>query len=96
MKKIFSFPHFFDILIMVLIMRQLVGQVLRVFIPNSDVDKMIAFQVETEEGIYEIVQKQIEENANIYKGDIVLLTFQNIDGKEFTSIDLYEAGDLNE
>ena len=96
MKKIFSFPHFFDILIMVLIMKQLVGQVLRVFIPSSDVDKMIAFQVETEEGIYEIVQEQIEENANIYKDDIVLLTIQNIDRKEFIDIDLLESGGLNE
>lgn len=92
----FSFPHFFDILIMVLIMKQLIGKVLRVFIPNFDVDKMIAFQVETEEGIYEVIEEQTEENASIYKDDMVLLTFQNIDGKEFTSIDLYEAGDLNE
>ena len=81
---------------MVLIMKQLVGQVLRVFIPSSDVDKMIAFQVETEEGIYEIVQEQIEENANIYKDDIVLLTIQNIDRKEFIDIDLLESGGLNE
>ena len=92
----FSFPHFFDIIVMVLIMKQLIGKVLSVFIPSSDVDKMIAFQVETEEGIYEVIEEQTEENANIYKGDTVLLTFQNIDGKEFTSIDLYEAGDLNE
>lgn len=77
-------------------MKQLIGKVLSVFIPSSDVDKMIAFQVETEEGIYEIVQEQIEENGNIYKGDTVLLTFQNVDGKEFIDIDLYEAGDLNE
>ena len=92
----FSFLQFFDILVMVLIMRQLIGKVLKVFIPSSDVDKMIAFQVETKEGIYEVIEEQTEENANIYKDDMVLLTFQNIDGKEFTSIDLYEAGDLNE
>ena len=77
-------------------MKQLIGKVLKVFIPSSDVDKMIAFQVETKEGIYEVIEEQTEENANIYKGDTVLLTFQNVDGKEFIDIDLYEAGDLNE
>ena len=77
-------------------MKELIGKVEKVFIPSFDMDKNIAFQVSTDEGMYEVIEEQTEENANIYKGDAVLLTFQNIDGKEFIDINLYEEGDLSE
>ena len=77
-------------------MKELIGKVEKVFIPSFDMDKNIAFQVSTDEGMYEVKEEQTEENANIYKGDTVLLTFQNIDGKEFIDINLYEEGDLSE
>lgn len=77
-------------------MKELIGKVEKVFIPSFDMDKNIAFQVSTDEGMYEVIEEQTEENANIYKGDTVLLTFQNIDGKEFIDINLYEEGDLSE
>ncbi len=77
-------------------MKQLIGKVVRVFIPGEDVDRKVAFQVETAEGIYEIKEEQTEENAKIYKDDTVLLTFQNISGKEFMDISLYEEGELDE
>ena len=77
-------------------MRQLIGKVVRVFIPGENVDRKVTFQVETAEGIYEIKEEQTEENAKIYKDDTVLLTFQNISGKEFMDISLYEEGELDE
>ena len=77
-------------------MKELIGKVEKVFIPSFDMDKNIAFQVSTDEGMYEVIEEQTEKNANIYKGDTVLLTFQNIDGKEFIDINLYEEGDLSE
>ena len=77
-------------------MKELIGKVEKVFIPSLDVDKRVAFQVSTDEGMYEVIEEQTEENANIYKGDTVLLTFQNIYGKEFIDINLYEEGDLSE
>lgn len=77
-------------------MKELIGKVEKVFIPSFDMDKNIAFQVSTDEGMYEVIEEQTEENANIYKGDTVLLTFQNIDRKEFIDINLYEEGDLSE
>ena len=77
-------------------MKELIGKVEKVFIPSFDMDKNIAFQVSTDEGMYEVIEEQTEENDNIYKGDTVLLTFQNIDGKEFIDINLYEEGDLSE
>ena len=77
-------------------MKELIGKVEKVFIPSFDMDKNIAFQVSTDEGMYEVIEEQTEENANIYKGDTVLLTFQNIYGKEFIDINLYEEGDLSE
>lgn len=77
-------------------MKQLIGKVVRVFIPGENVDRKVTFQVETAEGIYEIKEEQTEENAKIYKDDTVLLTFQNISGKEFMDISLYEEGELDE
>ncbi len=77
-------------------MKQIIGKVISVCTPNEGADKKVTFQVETEEGIYEVNEEQNEGNANIYKDDAVLLTFQNIDDKEFIDIDLYEEGGLDE
>ena len=77
-------------------MKTLVGKVIKVFIPNDDVEQKISFQVSTEEGVYEIKSEQTEDNANIYKDDIVMLTFRNISGKEFIDIELFKEGELDE
>lgn len=77
-------------------MKELKGKVLKVFIPSVDVDKKVAFQVLTDEGIYEIIEDQTEENANIYTDDEVTLTFRNISGKKFIDINLNLEGDVNE
>lgn len=77
-------------------MKELKGKVLKVFIPSVDVDKKVAFQVLTDEGIYEIIEDQTEENANIYTDDEVILTFRNISGKKFIDINLHLEGDVNE
>ena len=77
-------------------MKKLVGKVIKVFIPSLDVDQKIGFQVKTDEGIFEIIEDQTEENASIYKDDLVMLTFRNVSSKEFIDISLLEEGDLDE
>ena len=77
-------------------MKTLVGKVIKIFIPNDDVEQKISFQVSTEEGVYEIKSEQTEDNANIYKDDIVMLTFRNISEKEFIDIELFKEGELDE
>ncbi len=77
-------------------MKTLIGKVIKVFIPNDDVEQKISFQVLTEEGVYEIKTEQTEDNANIYKDDIVMLTFRNISEKEFIDIELFKEGELDE
>ena len=80
-------------------MEKLIGRVVEVFIPkgfknNMLIDDMdsnkIGFKVDVDNEIIEIIQEQDENNANIYKDDMVLITKQNISGKDFIDIEKYE------
>ena len=51
---------------------------------------------EIKKDIEEIKTEQTEDNANIYKDDIVMLTFRNISEKEFIDIELFKEGELDE
>lgn len=80
------------------------GKVIEVFIPeeivnkrNLDVmdSKKIGFKVRVEDKIIEVIQEQDEHNSNIMKNDNVIITIQNISGKEFIDIELLD-GDMYE
>lgn len=81
-------------------MKQELGKVIEVFIPQEYKDnklidvmdtKNIGFKVMTEDGIKEIIQDQNEFNSNIMKNDTVLITEQTISNKKFIDIELYEV-----
>jgi len=78
-----------------------IGKVIEVFIPEEynnkrSIDVMdctkIGFKVMINDEIIEIIQQQDEFNADIYKDDMVVITQQNISGKEFIDIELYDGG----
>lgn len=80
------------------------GKVIEVFIPeeivngrNIDVmdSKKIGFKVQVEDKIIEVIEKQDEHNSNIMKNDDVIITIQNISGKDFVDIELLD-GDMYE
>ena len=70
-------------------LKKLTGKVKKVFIPEITKTK-IGFEVETEEGIKEIIKEQDEYNAKILREDNVVVTEQVIDGKYFIDIELGE------
>lgn len=81
-------------------MKQLEGKVIDVFIPEQYkngilLDIMnrtnIGFKVETDEGIKEIIVEQDEFNTDIIINDKVLITWQNISGKDYVDIELIEG-----
>jgi len=74
--------------------------VIEVFIPKEYkagtlVDPMdsrkIGFKVMLEDEIIELVEEQDEFNSEIMKNDIVIITMQNISGRDFTDIELYDG-----
>ena len=74
-------------------MRKIEGKVLKVFIPENDNTNIynsnkIGFQVETTEGIKEIIQLQNEKNINIMKEDKVIITEQIVDNNKVIDIEL--------
>ena len=78
-----------------------IGKVIDVFIPeeyNKErlIDVMdstkIGFKVMLEDEIIEVIDKQDEYNVEIMKNDIVVITKQNISGKDFVDIELYDGG----
>ncbi len=81
-------------------MKQQIGRVVQVFISNEDklVDVMnakeIGFKVKLEDKEITIIEEINELNAMIHKDDLVLVTTNNISGKEFIDIELYD-GDEN-
>ncbi len=81
-------------------MKQQIGRVVQVFIPNEDklVDVMnakeIGFKVKLEDKEITIIEEINELNAMIHKDDLVLVTTNTISGKEFIDIELYD-GDEN-
>lgn len=50
----------------------MIGNVIEVFIPNENLD-MIGFKIMIDERIIEIVDKQDDNNSNIYRNDKVLV-----------------------
>ena len=80
-------------------MEKLIGRVVEVFISNEFknnmlIDEMdsnkVGFKVDVDNEIIEIIQEQDDNNANIYKDDMVLITKQNISGRDFIDIEKYE------
>ncbi len=81
-----------------------IGKVIEVYIPeqyknNKLLDVMdrtvIGFKIMTEQGLKTIELEQDENNANIYKDSMVLIIEQNISGKKFIDLELFD-GDANE
>lgn len=75
-----------------------IGKIIKVFIPNEYrngkiIDAInsnkIGFDVLIDGRIMEIVQEQNEDNANIFKDDLVVVTKQIISNKEFIDIEKY-------
>lgn len=81
-------------------MNKTYGKVLEVFIPEENKDIMlsnkIGFKVllDNTSEIITIIEKQDEENAKILKDDLVLITKQIINNKEYIDIEL--CGEFNE
>lgn len=83
-------------------MEKIMGKVVEVFIPeeyNNGIllDVMdrnnIGFRIDVDGKFQEYVYEQNDLNSKIMKGDIVLLIKQNISGKEFVDIELYDGVD---
>ena len=83
-------------------MEKIMGKVVEVFIPEEYkngilLDVMdrnnICFRIDVDGVINEYIYEQNELNSKIMKGDIVLLIKQNISGKEFVDIELYDGVD---
>ena len=79
-----------------------IGQVIDVFIPEEYragriIDEMdsnkIGFKIMIENEIIEVIQIQNEYNAEIMVDDMVVVTEQNISGKTFIDIELYDGDD---
>jgi len=82
-------------------MTKKIGKVIDVFIPEEYnkgrlIDVMdstkIGFKIMIEDEIIEIIEEQDEYNAEIQIDDIVVITKQNISGKDFIDIELYDGG----
>lgn len=85
-------------------MNEFIGKVVDVFIPkqlknghlldNLD-SNQVGFKIETSDGIKEVVVEQNSKNAQIMKGDFLIVLEQEIDNKSFIDIEVYD-GDSNE
>ncbi len=78
------------------------GKVIEVYIPEQYkngklLDVMdrtnIGFKVETKDGLKDIVLEANAENAQIMKNDLVLIIEQDISGKHFVDIEIYDGED---
>ncbi len=81
-------------------MDKTIGRVLDVFIPKEYKDGKlldimdstnIGFKIMTDNGLKKIILKQDYLNANIMKDDLIIITKQNISGKQFIDISLYDG-----
>jgi len=81
-------------------MKKRIGRVIEIFIPNEYknnnlLDIMtrtkIGFKVMLEDRIIEIIEEQNDLNTQIMKNDLVIINNQNISGKDFVNIELYEG-----
>lgn len=82
-------------------MTKKIGKVIDVFIPEEYnkgrlIDVMdstkIGFKVMLEDEMIEVIEEQDEYNSEIMKYDMVVITKQNISGKDFVDIELYDGG----
>ena len=53
----------------------------------------ILFKILTDKGLKDFVLEANEVNAKIMKNDMVLITEQDISGKHFVDIEIYEGDD---
>lgn len=83
-------------------MNKKIGKIIEVFIPkeysnNQKINAMdsnkIGFKVFLEGQILEIIQEQNQENSNIFRDDLVIVTKQIISNKEFIDIEKYYGDD---
>lgn len=83
-------------------MSEYIGRVTEVYIPEQYkngnlLDVMdrtnIGFKVMTEDGLRDIVVEANEDNAKIMKKDLVKIIEQEVSGKKFIDIELYEGDD---
>ena len=75
-----------------------IGRVVEVFIPTeyeNDImnSKKIGFKVKLDNETIEIIQEQNEDNCQIMKNDLVLITEQKIGDKEYIDIYLIDGDD---
>ncbi|MBR3229517.1 MAG: hypothetical protein IKF91_01665 [Bacilli bacterium] len=75
-----------------------IGKVVEVFIPTeyeNDImnSKKIGFKVKLDNEIIEIIQKQNEDNCQIMKNDLVLITKEKIGNKGYIDIHLIDGDD---
>lgn len=63
----------------------MIGKVMEVFLPDNDFD-MIGFKVLIDDELLELVMEQTEDNLNIYKDDIVKVSYTN-DGISIENIE---------
>ena len=78
-------------------MEKVIGKVIEVFIPTENgIESInstkIGFKIKIDDKIVQIIQQQNEENSNILKNDIVVITKQIISEKEFIDIELFDRG----
>lgn len=80
-------------------MTKTIGKVIEIYIPeqyknDSLLDVMdrtnIGFKVKTSDGIKDIVLEVNEFNSKIMQNDLVLIIEQDISGKHFIDIEIYE------
>ena len=83
-------------------MEKKIGRIVKVFIPsdykngeiiNNMGSNKVGFDVLIDSEILEIIQDQNEDNTNIYKDDLVIVTKQIISNKQFIDIEKYYGDD---
>ena len=81
-------------------MTKTVGKVVEVYIPDQYkngklLDVMdrtnIGFKVMTDDGIKDLILEENELNAKIMKDDLVLIIEQDISGKHFVDLEVYDG-----
>ena len=82
-----------------------IGKVVEVFIPHQYKDGKlldimdrtnIGFKIMTDNGLMEVIQKQDEYNCKIMRNDLVMITKQTINNKEFIDIEIYGCDENSE
>ena len=77
-------------------MERKIGRVIEIFIPEEEnIDIMqsnkIGFKVLVDDGVITIIEEQNDTNTSILRESLVLITKQNISGKEYMDIELLDG-----